>query len=497
MPLRRPWTEIDMQEALLLRVRGTKLRELVNDRRNRGLERLPERTIRRRLQAVLEAVDNHIGANDSVHSISQLSDKTLRSLIKDAAPKSRGGIPPLLTDLELMLLARIWTGLADMGLPMTSAGARDMAISFLQQKYPDRSSSLMSLHRTYIGRCIKRVNRIFKDHDCEHLQLTTARGSKIDLKRARKATPAVRNAFFDKYESFVNDLRGAGSIPEDDKMAAKHFQYGDEIGFDPRGKFRKFLFKLRGKEKRQERTTGEKAPFWSTCLFFTSADGSLRVPPCIVHQAAATGGNSSLMLGLRSDFWFFTNEAGYMTKQGFIGVVKRIANSTSTRPLILIIDGHDSHMIPDAYMEMVCDRVYFVYIPSHTSGWLAPNDNGPNSILKGLVGSHITRWRRQHPTMHYSQPDFNSCITKAWNDFEKTDPEKICSAWRKTGLFPVNRHATDDKVKNISTLERACSVVDAIETNDVMQSRFHSKCFLCHGGGNVVNSVAQSYGRRR
>eukprot|EP00975_Prorocentrum_lima_P058335 12242480-Prorocentrum_lima.AAC.1 len=65
MPLRRPWTEIDMQEALLLRVRGTKLRELVNDRRNRGLERLPERTIRRRLQAVLEAVDNHIGANDS------------------------------------------------------------------------------------------------------------------------------------------------------------------------------------------------------------------------------------------------------------------------------------------------------------------------------------------------------------------------------------------------------------------------------------------------
>eukprot|EP00466_Bigelowiella_natans_P007244 jgi/Bigna1/76602/fgenesh1_pg.42_\ len=36
---------------------------------------------------------------------------------------------------------------------------------------------------------------------------------------------------------------------------------------------------------------------------------------------------------------------------------------------------------------------------------------------------------------------------RAWNDFEKTDPEKICSAWRKTGLFPVNRHATDDKVK--------------------------------------------------
>ena len=78
-----------------------------------------------------------------------------------------------------------------------------------------------------------------------------------------------------------------------------------------------------------------------------------------------------------------TNPAGYMTKDGFKDLLRLLLKliPEDQRPCIIILDGHDSHMIPDVWLELYDNGIYLIIIPSHTSGWLGVNDVGPNSRL--------------------------------------------------------------------------------------------------------------------
>lgn len=85
-------------------------------------------------------------------------------------------------------------------------------------------------------------------------------------------------AMFKKIRDAFDKVLGKGVDPEPDQLLN-----ADEIGFDPTGKWGRVLAFLWDREN----TTmghGEHAPFWVTVWFVTAADGSLPVPPTLIHQ---------------------------------------------------------------------------------------------------------------------------------------------------------------------------------------------------------------------
>ena len=125
-------------------------------------------------------------------------------------------------------------------------------------------------------------------------------------------------------------------------------------------------------------------------------------------------------------------------------------------PVILVFDGHASRWNLIGLQYLMEHNVYCLCIPGHTSIWAQPNDCGPNSSFKSMLGDAIAEWRSTHLTLPGSEAqakmqrsDFNGLFVRAWVQWrERVHNEKravgtnaIISAWKQTGLCPYTREA--------------------------------------------------------
>ena len=74
---------------------------------------------------------------------------------------------------------------------------------------------------------------------------------------------------------------------------------------------------------------------------------------------------------------------GSMTQESFFDfcvhfVKNRRAQNDTDLPHILFLDGHASRWNLAALRYLMANKVYPFFLPSHTSVWTQPNNNGPN-----------------------------------------------------------------------------------------------------------------------
>ena len=125
-------------------------------------------------------------------------------------------------------------------------------------------------------------------------------------------------------------------------------------------------------------------------------------------------------------------------------------------PVILVFDGHSSRWNLDGLQFLREHNVHCLCIPGHTSIWAQPNDCGPNSSFKSMLGEAIAEWRSTHLTLPGSEAlvkmdrgDFNGLFVRAWmqwkervqRQLEGVGSNAILSGWKNTGLAPYNREA--------------------------------------------------------
>ena len=96
--------------------------------------------------------------------------------------------------------------------------------------------------------------------------------------------------------------------------------------------------------------------------------------------------------------------------------------------------------------------IYALCLPSHTSALSQPNDNGPNRKWHKLMAALMSVWRMQHTGMVVQVPDVNKMNATSWKQL-KLEGKIIVNAFERTGIFPLNRDASNYSAENLTIAE--------------------------------------------
>ena len=108
----------------------------------------------------------------------------------------------------------------------------------------------------------------------------------------------------------------------------------------------------------------------------------------------------------------------------------------SKRPVILLLDGHDSHV--DLYVSNFCDEngIILFCLRQHTSHLTQPLDVGFFKPLKTFWSAACQKFNDANPKADISKATFGRVFMEAFNKAVKR--ETIINSFEKAGIYPCN-----------------------------------------------------------
>lgn len=106
------------------------------------------------------------------------------------------------------------------------------------------------------------------------------------------------------------------------------------------------------------------------------------------------------------------------------------------RPVLLVFDGH-SHVDLSVIELLAAQEITVLKLPAHSSHILQPLECSTMKPMKDKWDSELVKWQRLHVGAKLPKQEFARLITMIWNDL---NPVIIQNGFRKTGIYPVNRH---------------------------------------------------------
>ena len=79
----------------------------------------------------------------------------------------------------------------------------------------------------------------------------------------------------------------------------------------------------------------------------------------------------------------------------------------------VLLDGHTSRWTYRGLLQMIKRGFFPFCYGSHTSVWVAPNDDGTNAMAKDIQGRTIHDWRVVNILSVFDRPAYNRCLVKA------------------------------------------------------------------------------------
>ena len=156
--------------------------------------------------------------------------------------------------------------------------------------------------------------------------------------------------------------------------------------------------------------------------------------------------------GLESlkDAYFAASSNGWMTTKIFHDWFTKFVETVETRPLLLLFDGHLTHLLFATIHLVIQENFSLVKLPAHCTDVLQPLDVSCFSPLKQQYEKLLTEFvHRTGGQQKLSKPAFCNLIAKICR--EKLTKENIVSGFQKTGILPVDqsKYKVDclDKVK--------------------------------------------------
>lgn len=173
-----------------------------------------------------------------------------------------------------------------------------------------------------------------------------------------------------------------------------------------------------------------------TCI---SASGQL-MPPYVIYKGARVSPFNTFggPLGTR----YGATENGWMTGEIFLDWLRMIFLSSipSSRPVLLLLDGHRSHIGYDVRKVAVDHGIHVLKLLPHTTHILQPLDVGVlnqfKHVWEPIVGHFTCRERRI-----IKKSDFPGLLKQLWSHFK---PEWAVAGFRLAGVVPLNKDAIAD-----------------------------------------------------
>ncbi|KAJ8024408.1 Jerky protein-like-like [Holothuria leucospilota] len=175
----------------------------------------------------------------------------------------------------------------------------------------------------------------------------------------------------------------------------------------------------------------------TTVLVTTNAIGNA-LPPYFVFKGKRR--NEDLMKGALPGSSYAMTDSGWSNSEVFFDYLKnhflKYVRPSGTQKVILLYDGHASHMsIPLIEYARENGVVLFV-LPAHTSHILQPLDVGCFGPYKKAYDQECYHFLRRHPGQVISRYDMCQLLSNA--HIKAMTPTNICHSFRKCGIYPFN-----------------------------------------------------------
>ena len=121
--------------------------------------------------------------------------------------------------------------------------------------------------------------------------------------------------------------------------------------------------------------------------------------------------------------------------------------AVSSRPLLLILDGHSTHYQPSTVHYAKDKKIIMFCLPPHSTHASQPLDTAVFNPLKRNWNDAVHAFLSQNPGKVVTKYTFPPILKEAW---EKTmTAANICSGFRSAGIYPFNREKVQPIVLNI------------------------------------------------
>ena len=162
------------------------------------------------------------------------------------------------------------------------------------------------------------------------------------------------------------------------------------------------------------------------------------IPPLVIfarktfNQLLAVNEIPGTMYGL--------SDTGWMNSEIFCNWFTHhfLVHTPASRPLLLLLDGHSTHYNPEFVRVAAHEQVIVFCLPPNTTHLTQPLDKGVFGPLKSHWNEECQRYMSRNPRKVVTH---NTVFSRAW--YKAMTIPNIISAFRTTGVFPLNRTAID------------------------------------------------------
>lgn len=140
-----------------------------------------------------------------------------------------------------------------------------------------------------------------------------------------------------------------------------------------------------------------------------------------------------------------------MTAEIFTDYFAKFCQQVKERPLLMILDGHLSHLSYETVKLAMKERVTLLKLPPHTTDLLQPLDKTCFRPFKIEWDKSLVKWQQanQRPM---SKADFSDLLCSVWH--KGITSETIVSGFLSCGIFPINRNKYPVKRLNPEKLKK-------------------------------------------
>ena len=120
-----------------------------------------------------------------------------------------------------------------------------------------------------------------------------------------------------------------------------------------------------------------------------------------------------------------------------------IKNIPPARPVLLIQDGHGSHISIELIEMARENEIHLLCLPAHTTRILQPLDVGVFKSFKSHFSKACHAYIAKHPGRVVTTDIIAALVAEAWP--HSCTPVNILSGFKKCGIFPINPRAVSDR----------------------------------------------------
>ncbi|XP_053376521.1 uncharacterized protein LOC128547554 [Mercenaria mercenaria] len=242
----------------------------------------------------------------------------------------------------------------------------------------------------------------------------------------------------------------------------------------------------KGKKNIHSKTSGDRGEN-VTAVVCASASGHF-IPPMIIFKGQRL--NKGIVSNAPTNTLFATSKSSFIDRELFQDWFENhfLKYLPSTRPVLLILDGHTSHIGLRTLTLAKENKIEILCLPPHTTSELQPLDKCIFKPLKVEYNKACMQFLKENPGKIVTRYDFCGLFKKAY--YKVCTMNNAASAFRATGIHPLNPSVIHPDVYGPSTTSQLLTEQNEASGQGLdTVSNMNQSTTEMHGNGNTNSNA--------